>query len=198
MKNFRLAQLVENFRRIKKFAILAVIITKVLAIPTILEVKYKIINVNGKSKKVATIEQPNGTWGYYTKSGAVFDVIVKNELAESTSIHWHGLILPNDQDGVAGITQDPIAPGKEYHYKFPLKQSGTYWMHAHYGLQEQDYVEAPLIIETTDDINYDQVVVMFQDFSMKTPQQILQSLLPPGVKYTPHLMAMPIPKATSS
>lgn len=199
MKNFRLVKLVGNFSMIKKLVIFGLIITKVMATPTVLEVKYKVINVNGKSKKVATIEQPNGTWGYYTESGLIFDVIVKNELAEPTSIHWHGLILPNDQDGVAGITQqDPIAPGKEYHYKFPLKQSGTYWMHAHYGLQEQDYVEAPLIIETANDSNYQQVVVMFQDFSMKTPQQILQSLLPSGTKYTPHLMAMPIAQATSS
>lgn len=149
-----------------------------LAAPTILEVKYKNIVVDGKNKKVATIEQQDGTWGYYAKSGSIFDVIVKNELTESTSIHWHGLILPNNQDGVAGVTQNPIAPGQEYHYKFQLKQSGTYWMHSHFGLQIQDLMEAPFIItDSHDSYKADKnVVVMFQDFTFKNPELVLKEL----------------------
>lgn len=162
------------------FMVAFIVIKNVSSKSTVLTVKYKTIKVNGRSKKVATIEQPDGTWGYYGKAGTQFDVIVKNELDEPTSIHWHGLILPNDQDGVAGITQEkPIGPGEEYHYQFPFKQSGTYWMHSHHGLQEQEFVEAPLIIETPEDENYQQVVIVFQDFSFKSPEQILKNLLAP-------------------
>lgn len=148
------------------------------AVPTILEVKYKNITVNNKTVKVYTIEQPDGTWGYYGKYGQDFDVIVKNKLNESTVIHWHGLLLPNNQDGTS-LTQAYIPPGGEYHYNFKLKQAGTYWMHSHYGLQEQDFAEAPLIIESAVDKQYQQVVVMFQDFSFTSPQKILANLKHP-------------------
>ena len=65
-----------------------------------------------------------------------FHVEVVNQLSVPTSIHGHGLILPNLMDGVPFVTQNPIAPGDSFRYDFPLKQSGTYWMHSHYGLQE--------------------------------------------------------------
>lgn len=149
------------------------------AAPVVLQVESQSIMVNGKSVTINTIKQPNGQWGYIGQQGDKFDVIVKNKLAESTAIHWHGLILPNNQDGVSGLTQPfAIAPESEIHYQFPLVQSGTYWMHSHYGLQAQSGVEAPLIIENQDDVNYQQVVVMFQDFSFKTPEQIMSQLQP--------------------
>jgi FtsP/CotA-like multicopper oxidase with cupredoxin domain len=141
--------------------------------PIILEVKNKSVTVNGKQVSVYTIEQPNGTWGYYGKPNTNFNVIVKNKIKEPTVIHWHGLLLPNNQDGTE-LTQKAIAPGGEHHYKFKLKQSGTYWMHSHYGLQEQKFAEAPLII---DDGKYpQQAVILFQDFSFKDPEQIMREL----------------------
>ena len=143
----------------------------------VLQVKNKQIIVAGKKVNFKTIEDQNGNWGYIATYPGVFNVLVENLLAESTIIHWHGLILPNDQDGVAGLTQPyPIAPGKVYHYNFPLKQTGTYWMHSHYGFQEQEGVEAPLIITGPEDKNYQQIVVMFQDFSFKTPESIMALL----------------------
>src|SRR5262249_9956080 len=104
------------------------------------------------------------------------------------SLHWHGLILPNLMDGVPFVTQDPIPPGKSFRYDFPLKQSGTYWMHSHYGLQEQLYNSAPLIIWTPEErAKADrQVVVMLSDFSFTPPEKILSSLKrgmqPPGIE----------------
>lgn len=143
------------------------------AASTILEVKNKTINVNGKNSQVYTVVQPDGTWGYYAKSGETFDVTLKNKLTESTVIHWHGILMPNNQDGVE-ITQKAIEPGGTYHYQFKLKQSGTYWMHSHFGLQEQKFAEAPLII---DDSKYkNQVVIMFQDFSFRQPEAIMAEL----------------------
>jgi FtsP/CotA-like multicopper oxidase with cupredoxin domain len=81
-------------------------------------------------------------------------------------------------DGVPFVTQNPIAPGKSFRYDFPLKQSGTYWMHSHYGLQEQLYNSAPLIIWTPEErAKADrQVVVMLSDFSFTPPEQILKGL----------------------
>lgn len=148
------------------------------AVPTILEVKNKTIEVNGKLTHVYTIEQPNGTWGFEGTEGQYFNVIVKNTTKVPTVIHWHGLILPNNQDGVPGVTQAPIPPGGEYHYDFKLVQAGTYWMHSHMGLQTQELMEAPLIINALHDpYKADQsVIVMFQDFSFKSPEAILKSL----------------------
>lgn len=109
------------------------------------EVPLKIL---GKEVTVIAIEQADGTHGYSPEKNDGFHVEVVNQLKVPTSIHWHGLILPNLMDGVPFVTQNPIAPGKSFSYDFPLKQSGTYWMHSHYGLQEQLYNSAPLIIWT--------------------------------------------------
>src|SRR5438445_3922396 len=136
------------------------------------------LKVLGKDVRVIAIEQADGTQGYSPEKDAGFHVEVVNQLKVPTSIHWHGLILPNLMDGVPFVTQDPIAPGKSFRYDFPLKQSGTYWMHSHYGLQEQLYNSAPLIIWTPEErAKADrQVVVMFSDFSFTPPEQTLQGL----------------------
>ena len=80
------------------------------------------------------------------------------------------------EDGVL-LTQDnkPIEPGQEKHYQFKLTESGTYWMHSHYKLQEQIGVEAPLIVKASGDDGDQQIVIMFQDFSFKKPQEILKA-----------------------
>lgn len=139
------------------------------------EVPLKIL---GKELTVIAIEQANGTQGYSPEKTDGFHVEVVNQLKVPTSIHWHGLILPNLMDGVPFVTQDPIPPGKSFRYDFPLKQSGTYWMHSHYGLQEQSYNSAPLIIWTPEErAKADrQIVVMFSDFSFTPADQILKGL----------------------
>ena len=75
---------------------------------------------------------------------------VTNQLKVDTSIHWHGLLLPFQFDGVPGISFPGIAPGETFTYEFPIRQSGTYWYHSHSGLQEQQGHYAPLIIEPKD------------------------------------------------
>jgi len=145
------------------------------ASPTILQVKNKNIIVNGQATTVITIEQPDGTWGYLGKSNESFDVIVQNKLNESTIIHWHGLGLPNNQDGTE-LTQVVIPESSEYSYKFQLHNTGTFWMHSHQGLQLAELASAPLIIESADDAKYQQVVVLFQDFSFESSTSILHNL----------------------
>lgn len=146
--------------------------------PVRLFVKEVPLKVLGKDLTVIAIEQADGTQGYSPEKADGFHVEVVNQLKVPTSIHWHGLVLPNLMDGVPFVTQDPIAPGKSFRYDFPLKQSGTYWMHSHYGLQEQLYNSAPLIVWTPEErAKADrQVVVMLSDFSFTPPEQILKGL----------------------
>ena len=151
---------------------------------TDLSIETKTIKVNGKEAKVLSIAQPDGTLGVRIKKDDPFDVTLKNTMDVPTSIHWHGLVLPNGQDGVAFITKYAIYPGLSYHYQFPLVQSGTYWMHSHYGLQEQKQLSAPLIITDADDasIANQDAILLLADFSFKTPTEIYQNLRCPKKK----------------
>ena len=146
--------------------------------PVRLFVKEVPLKILGKEVTVIAIEQGDGRQGYSPEKDDGFHVEVVNQLKVPTSLHWHGLILPNLMDGVPFVTQNPIAPGKSFRYDFPLKQSGTYWMHSHYGLQEQLYNSAPLIIWTPEErAKADrQVVVMLSDFSFTPPEEILMGL----------------------
>lgn len=146
--------------------------------PVRLYVKEVPLKILGKAVTVIAIEQADGTQGYSPEKADGFHVEVINQLKVPTSIHWHGLILPNLMDGVPFVTQNPIAPGNSFRYDFSLKQSGIYWMHSHYGLQEQLYNSAPLIIWTPQErAKADrQVVVILSDFSFTPADQILKGL----------------------
>ncbi len=146
--------------------------------PVTLNVIKTSITVDGKKSEVYDIVQDNGQEGYEGVKGQNFDVLLKNKTNVPVAIHWHGLILPNNQDGVAYITQLPIPPGKSQHYFFPLVQSGTYWMHSHYKLFEQQLMSAPLIINNPNDLypNYKSITVMLQDFSFTSPDKIFANL----------------------
>lgn len=144
---------------------------------TLLIIKKVPITVDGKVTELFKIEQPDGTWGYQGVKGQMFDAIVKNNTDKPTVIHWHGLILPNDQDGVPYVTQLPIPPGGEYHYRFKLKQSGTHWMHSHHDLQVQQFLSAPFIISDPNEPQTDkEVTLFFGDLSYKKPEVIFAEL----------------------
>jgi FtsP/CotA-like multicopper oxidase with cupredoxin domain len=112
------------------------------------------------------------------KKGDIFRVQVANHLAEPTSLHWHGLILPNLQDGVPGVTQAPLEPGALMYYEFPLVQAGTYWYHSHFGLQEQEGLAGPLIIDDPDEMRaYDHDVTLFlSDVLTGSPVDMMKGL----------------------
>ena len=104
---------------------------------------------------------------------------VANRMAESSSIHWHGIILPTEMDGVPGISFNGIAPGETFRYQFDLKQSGTYWYHSHSGFQEQTGLYGPLIVEPreAEPFSYDRdYVVMLSDWSDEDPNSIYAKL----------------------
>ncbi|HKL15052.1 MAG TPA: copper resistance system multicopper oxidase, partial [Balneolaceae bacterium] len=101
---------------------------------------------------------------------------VKNELDETTSIHWHGILLPFQMDGVPGVSFDGIAPGETFEYRYPVRQNGTYWYHSHSGLQEQLGHYGPLIIDPADDdpVEYDRdYPVVLSDWTFEDPNSVL-------------------------
>jgi multicopper oxidase len=106
-----------------------------------------------------------GTWPGPTiryRKGEQFRVLVENRLDQPTTIHWHGLIVPTLEDGVPTVSQAPIPPGGAFFYSFPLLQSGTYWYHSHFGLQEQQGLAGPLIIDDPDEAqDYDEDLIVF-------------------------------------
>jgi|ThiBio_1000_plan_1041568.scaffolds.fasta_scaffold00452_11 CopA family copper-resistance protein len=104
---------------------------------------------------------------------------VTNHLKETSSIHWHGILLPPDMDGVPGVSFPGIEPGTTFSYHFRVKQYGTYWFHSHSGGQEQAGVYAPIIIDPIepDPVKYDrEYVIMLSDWSFSSVDSMIGKL----------------------
>jgi CopA family copper-resistance protein len=113
------------------------------------------------------------------REGQEVTLRVTNHLAEITSIHWHGLLLPPEMDGVPGVSFGGIQPGATFTYRFPIKQSGTYWYHSHSGGQELQGMYAPMILDPAEPepFQYDrEYVVMLSDWSFESPDTLLSNL----------------------
>lgn len=113
------------------------------------------------------------------KEGEDVSINVTNNLDETTSIHWHGLILPFNQDGVPGISFAGIKPGETFTYKFPIIQSGTYWFHSHSGFQEPDGAYGAIVIEPEgrEPFRYDRdYVVQLTDKHPHSGDRIMRNL----------------------
>ena len=113
------------------------------------------------------------------KEGQNVRFSVTNHLKVDSSIHWHGLLVPFQYDGVPGISFPGIGPGETFTYEFPVRQSGTYWYHSHSGLQEQQGHYAPLIIDPAgaDPIKVDRdYILLISEFTTLDPQFILSRL----------------------
>jgi FtsP/CotA-like multicopper oxidase with cupredoxin domain len=149
---------------------------------TILRVQRRSIEVNGKSASRLAVSQTDGRQGLMTAVGRQFRVRVENRLDEPTLIHWHGLAPPWQQDGVPGISSPAIEPGASADYDFPLDLGGTFFMHSHQGLQEQQLLAAPLIIgDSRDRRGQQDIAVMLADFSFTPPEQIFAGLRKGGM-----------------
>jgi CopA family copper-resistance protein len=113
------------------------------------------------------------------KEGEEVTINVKNNLNETTSIHWHGLILPYQQDGVPTISYDGIKAGETFTYNFPIVQSGTYWFHSHSGFQEPDGAYGAIVIEPKgrEPFRYDrEYVVQLTDKHPHSGARIMRNL----------------------
>ncbi|MDX8127589.1 copper resistance system multicopper oxidase [Methylomonas sp. OY6] len=143
-----------------------------------LSISEKSINLIGETQQAvladAALPAPTLHW----REGEDVTLEVTNLLKESTSIHWHGIILPYQMDGVPGISFDGIEPGQTFTYQFKVKQNGTYWYHGHSGMQEQLGLFGALIIapqqeQQTVDRDY---VVMLSDWPRADPQRTMARL----------------------
>jgi len=113
------------------------------------------------------------------RQGTTVNLRVTNRLSVPTSIHWHGIILPFQMDGVPGLSFDGIAPGESFLYRFQVRQSGTYWYHSHSGFQEQNALYGPLVIEPAGAERYPtdrDYVVMLNDWTDEDPERIYAKL----------------------
>jgi CopA family copper-resistance protein len=108
--------------------------------------------------------------------GDTAEILVHNELNEVTSLHWHGLFLPNKMDGVPFLTQMPIKPHATYLYKFPIVQHGTHWYHSHAGLQEQIGMYGAFIMNKKKEWNIPTVPVVLSDWIDMKPKELNRSL----------------------
>ena len=112
------------------------------------------------------------------EEGDLAIINVTNKMDEETSVHWHGLILPNFYDGVPYLNTPPIEPGTTFQYRIPINQSGTYWYHSHTMLQEQKGVYGSIIIHPKEKtLEYDKdLVVMLSDWTDEKPLNVLRNL----------------------
>lgn len=120
------------------------------------------------------------------KEGQQATLRVTNSLQERSSIHWHGLLLPPNMDGVPGVSFAGIEPGATFTYRFPVKQSGTYWFHSHSGGQELSGMYAPMIIDPLEPepFQYErEYVVMLSDWSFESPETLFSNLKKQGGYY---------------
>ncbi len=118
-----------------------------------LYIKDTMVNFTGKLKRAIAV---NGMIPMPTLTfteGDTAEIYVHNMMNESTSLHWHGLFLPNKFDGVPNLTQMSIKPHTTYLYRFPIIQNGTHWYHSHSGLQEQIGMYGSLILNKREDMD---------------------------------------------
>ncbi|SEE37795.1 MULTISPECIES: copper resistance system multicopper oxidase [Pseudomonas] len=137
------------------------------------------VNITGNPRTAITINGgipgPLLRW----REGDTVTLRVKNRLKENTSIHWHGILLPANMDGVPGLSFHGIEPGGVYVYTFQLRQNGTYWYHSHSGLQEQSGVYGPLVIDAKEPepFQYDRdYVVMLTDWTDEDAASLMNTL----------------------
>ncbi|KAA9341110.1 multicopper oxidase domain-containing protein [Larkinella humicola] len=136
------------------------------------------VNITGKPKQAMTINGgiPGPTMQF--TEGDVAVIRVHNKLKTETSLHWHGILLPNKQDGVSYLNTPPIQAGDTYTFEYPLVQSGTYWFHSHTRYQEQVGVYGSIVIQPQQPaykVDHD-LVLLLSDWTDENPAYILKNL----------------------
>jgi len=158
-----------------------------------LTIEYKKVNYSGKPGMAMTINGQIPGPVLRMKEGDIFRARVHNKMDVETSIHWHGLLVPNFQDGVPYVTTPPIEPGTTFTYEFPIRHSGTYWYHSHTNLQEQRGVYGAIVIEPKKrlpkvDREY---VLVLSDWTDENPNEVLRTLKRGSHYYSLKKGAMP-------
>jgi FtsP/CotA-like multicopper oxidase with cupredoxin domain len=137
-----------------------------------LNVADTIVNYTGRNKRAISINGTLPAPTLYFTEGDTAEIYVHNSLKEETIIHWHGIILPNQYDGVPFLTTQPIKPGQTHLFKFPIIQTGTYWYHSHAGLQEQSGMYGALIFRKKTDTVEKEYTLVLSDWIDEKPAQV--------------------------
>lgn len=136
-----------------------------------------VVNFSGKRKHAISINGSIPAPTLYFTEGDTAEIYIHNNLKKgTTSIHWHGIILPNRFDGVPNLTTAPIKSGETHLFEFPLVQNGTYWYHSHTKLQEQIGMYGALIILKRKEPVIRQYPIVLSDWTNEKPYQVHRSL----------------------
>lgn len=145
-----------------------------------LYVKDTIVNFTGKNRRAIAINGKLQAPTLYFTEGDTAEIYLHNMLKENTGLHWHGVILPNEHDGVPYLTTKPVKPGETHLYKFRISQNGTYWYHSHEALQEQIGMNGILVFKKREGepkTEYNaEIPVLLGDWSDDDPMQIARRL----------------------
>jgi CopA family copper-resistance protein len=151
-----------------------------------LSIRKETLDIGGRAAAAMTINGSLPGPLVRMREGQTVTLNVTNHLEEDTSIHWHGILLPTNMDGVPGVSFGGIKPGQTFAYRYHVKQSGTYWYHSHSGLQEPAGVYGPLIVDPQepDPIAYDRdYVVLLSDWTFEDPYRVAAKLKKQGGYY---------------
>lgn len=144
-----------------------------------LGIGYRQVNITGVERTATVVNGSLPAPVLRWREGERVTLRVTNNLAQMSSIHWHGIILPSGMDGVPGLSFDGIAPGETFVYQFDLNQHGTYWYHSHSGFQEQTGVYGAIIVDPAGpELHHSDRdhVILLSDWSDESPQRIYAKL----------------------
>ncbi len=180
-------------KKIKKIgfflSLFLLLFTTLLSAKTVkynLKIHEKNVNFTGKNIIALGINNQIPAPTIEATVGDTLEITVENTLDEDSSIHWHGLLLPNDQDGVPYLTTQPIKAHSIFKYKFKARHSGTYWYHSHSGLQEQRGLYGSIVFHPKGGerhVAHQDHVVVLSDWNDENPNQVLANIKKDGDWY---------------
>lgn len=144
-----------------------------------LDIRQSIVNFSGAPQIAVTVNNMLPSPTLIWREGDTVTLHVTNHLQEDSSIHWHGLILPFEMDGVPGLTFDGIKPGETFTYQFKVQQHGTYWYHSHSGFQEQNGMYGSIVILPKENDPYEYQrdhVILLSDWTDEDPAEVVKNL----------------------
>ncbi|HHU0079792.1 TPA: multicopper oxidase domain-containing protein [Legionella pneumophila] len=159
-----------------------------------LVVGYKMVNYAGKLRRAIAVNNQIPAPTLHFKEGERVTINVFNHLDKGTSIHWHGILVPWQMDGVENVSQKAIQPGGIFHYRFTLYQAGTYWYHAHADVQEQDGLYGAFLIDPQTKPHYQYTkdyVIVLSDWSNLGGDQVFANLKKDGDYFSPRFPLQP-------
>lgn len=135
-----------------------------------------IVNFTGKNRDAMAVNGSIPAPTLYFTHGDTAVIRVHNNMHEETSVHWHGLLVPNSEDGVPYLNTPPILPGKTHTFIFPIVQSGTYWYHSHTNVQEQSGLYGSIVIKRPNEPEMQEQVLVLSDWTDEDPHEVWRYL----------------------